>query len=261
MSRAEGAPRIAERVAAVDWERAAAELDAVGHARIPGLLRAQECSALAALWDDAARFRKRVDLAQHRFGEGGAYQYFAYPLPDLVAELRRALYGPLARIANAWRARLEPSAVAQRRPRGSQDAGRRTAARFPPTLERFLAHCRRQGQTRPTPLLLRYGAGGYNRLHQDLYGAVSFPLQATVLLSRPGRDFMGGEFLLLEQRPREQARAEAVSLEQGEAIVFPNHARPVRGRRGWGRVQVRHGVARVRSGDRATLGLIFHDAR
>jgi hypothetical protein len=260
MSRAEGAPGIAERVAAVDWERAAVELDAVGHARIPALLRAEECSALAALWDDASRFRKRVDLAQHRFGEGGAYQYFAYPLPDLVAELRRALYGPLARIANAWRARLEPSALAPRAG-GARDAGRGSAARFPPTLEGFLARCRRQGQTRPTPLLLRYGAGGYNRLHQDLYGAVAFPLQATVLLSRPGRDFEGGEFLLLEQRPREQARAEAVSLEQGEAIVFPNHARPVQGRRGWQRVQVRHGIARVRSGDRATLGIIFHDAR
>jgi hypothetical protein len=214
----------------------------VGHARIPGFLRVEECLALAALWDEPARFRKRVDLARHRFGDGGEYQYFAYPLPEAVAELRGALYAALAPIANAWRQRL-----------GS-------AERFPPGLERFLARCRRERQSRPTPLLLRYGAGGYNRLHQDLYGKVAFPLQVAFLLSRPRRDFEGGEFLLLEQRPREQARVEVLALEQGEAIVFPNRERPSRGPRGDRRVQVRHGIARLHAGRRATLGIIFHDA-
>jgi hypothetical protein len=237
------APSLAERVAAVDWERVARDLDAVGHARIPGFLRAEECVAVAALWDEPARFRKRVDLARHRFGDGGEYQYFAYPLPDAVGELRRALYAALAPIANAWRRRL-----------GS-------AERFPPDLERFLARCRRERQTRPTPLLLCYGTGGYNRLHQDLYGAVAFPLQAAFLLSRPGRDFRGGEFVLHEQRPREQARVEVVALGQGEAVVFPNRERPAPGPRGDRRVQVRHGVARLHSGRRATLGIIFHDAQ
>jgi len=243
MSRAAAAPGIALRVDRIDWERAAAELDATGHARLPGLLREDECHALAALWDEPARFRKRVDLAQHRFGGGGAYQYFAYPLPEAVALLRRALYAPLARIANGWQERLG------------------TALRFPPTHERFLARCRRERQTRPTPLLLRYGPDGFNRLHQDVYGAVAFPLQVAFLLSRAGHDFTGGEFVLVEQRPREQARVEAVALEQGEAVLFPNQVRPAAGRRGHHRVQVRHGVSRVRSGDRVTLGIIFHDAR
>ena len=235
-------PELARRAAAQDWERVAAELDRVGHARLPGLLAAGECRALAALWDDATRFRKRVDLAKHRFGDVGEYQYFAYPLPEPVDALRRALYAPLARIANAWQRRLG------------------AAGSFPASLGAFLARCRREGQTRPTPLLLRYAAGGYNRLHQDLYGAVAFPLQVAFLLSRPQRDFRGGEFLLLEQRPREQARVEVVALEQGEAIVFPNRERPQRGPHGDRRVRVRHGVARVRSGQRTTLGIIFHDA-
>jgi uncharacterized protein len=243
MTRALPASEIALRVGRVDWERAAAELDAHGHARVPGLLDEGECRALAALWDEPARFRKRIDLAQHRFGGGGAYQYFAYPLPGPVEALRRALYPPLARIANAWQERLG------------------AAPGFPPTHERFLARCRRERQTRPTPLLLRYGRDGYNRMHQDVYGAVAFPLQVAFLLSRPGRDFRGGEFVLVEQRPREQARVEAIDLEQGEAVVFPNQARPVAGRRGSHRVQVRHGVSRVRDGDRVTLGVIFHDAR
>ena len=242
MSRA-AQPSLAKRVAAADWERVASELDALGHARIPRFLGGEECEALSALWDEPARFRKRVDLAQHRFGDVGEYQYFAYPLPDVVDSLRRAFYAPLARIANAWRERL-----------GAPE-------RFPPSLERFLARCRREGQTRPTPLLLRYAAGGYNRLHQDLYGAVAFPLQVAFLLSRPGREFGGGEFLLLEQRPREQARVEVLALEQGEAIVFPNRERPARGPRGDRRVQVRHGVARLRSGRRTALGIIFHDAK
>ena len=236
-------PGFALRTAALDWERVAAELDAVGHARLPGFLTDPECRTLAALWDDAERFRKRVDLAQHRFGDVGEYQYFAYPLPEPVDAIRHAFYPPLARIANAWCERL-----------GSRE-------RHPASLAGFLARCRRAEQTRPTPLLLRYAAGGYNRLHQDLYGAVAFPLQLAFLLSRPERDFSGGEFLLLEQRPREQARVEVVALAQGEAIVFPNRERPVRGPRGDRRVQVRHGVARIRSGHRTTLGIIFHDAK
>lgn len=228
---------------APDWERVAAELDAGGFARLPGRLAPAECRALAELWDEAPRFRKRVDLARQRFGDEGEYQYFAYPLPEPVAALRRALYPPLARIANAWQARLQ------------------RAERFPTSLDAFLAHCRREEQTRPTPLLLRYRTGGYNRLHQDLYGAVAFPLQVVFLLSRPGWDFTGGEFLLLEQRPREQARVEVIVLAQGEGVVFPNRERPVRGPRGDRRVQVRHGVARVLSGHRATLGILFHDAK
>jgi hypothetical protein len=243
MSHAAAAPGIAERLDRIDWDRVATALDATGHARVPELLDDDACRALAALWDEPARFRKRIDLAQHRFGAGGSYQYFAYPLPAAVAALRGALYAPLARIANGWQARL-----------GS-------AQRFPPTLERFLARCRREGQARPTPLLLRYGAGGYNRLHQDVYGAVAFPLQVAILLSRPGRGFRGGEFVLVEQRPREQARVEAVALEQGEAVIFPNQVRPAEGPRGHHRVQVRHGVSRVHAGDRTTLGIIFHDAR
>jgi len=233
---------LTRRAARVDWERVATQLDAIGHARLPGFLDARECHALAELWSDAKRFRKRVDLARHRFGDEGEYQYFAYPLPETVDSLRRTLYPPLARIANAWSERL-----------GSPE-------RHPATLEDFLARCHREGQTRPTPLLLRYAAGGYNRLHQDLYGAIAFPLQVAVLLSRPERDFSGGEFLLLEQRPREQARVEVVALAQGEAIVFPNRERPVRGPRGDRRVNVRHGVARIHAGQRATLGIIFHDA-
>lgn len=235
-------PELATRAAALDWERVAAELDDIGHARVPGFLSAGECRALAALWGDAERFRKRVDLAQHRFGDVGEYQYFAYPLPDPVEALRHALYGPLARIANAWRERLG----------GGEH--------YPASLDAFLARCRREQQTRPTPLLLRYAAGGYNRLHQDLYGPVAFPLQVALLLSRPERDFSGGEFVLLEQRPREQARVEVVALAQGEAIVFPNRERPVRGPHGDRRVQVRHGVARLHTGRRTTLGIIFHDA-
>ncbi len=234
---------LSERVGAVDWGRVEAELDAVGHARIPGFLRAEEYLSLAAMWDEAARFRQRIDLAKHRFGDVGEYQYFAYPLPEGVDALRHGFYAPLARIANAWRARLASS------------------ERFPPALDRFLARCRSEQQARPTPLLLRYRAGGYNRLHQDLYGAVAFPLQVAFLLSQPGREFRGGEFLLLEQRAREQARVEVVALTQGEAVVFPNRERPDRGPRGERRVLVRHGVARLHAGQRTTLGIIFHDAK
>ncbi len=236
------ADRIRARVAAIDWPRVAAALDEEGHARLPGLLTAPECRELCALYGDEERFRKRVDLGRHRFGVG-EYRYFARPLPPLVDALRTHLYAPLARIANGWLERL-----------GSDE-------RFPATLARFVVHCREHEQTRPTPLLLRYQAGGCNRLHQDDYGEVVFPLQLTCMLSRPERDFTGGEFLLVEQRPRQQSLGEAIALACGEGIVFPCRERPVSGARGPYRAQLRHGVSRVRSGERTTLGIIFHDAK
>ena len=229
------------RLSGFDWKRLTRELDESGYARLPGLLGPSECHQLAALYGEARRFRKRVVMEQHRFG-AGEYQYFGYPLPPLVRTLRAGLYARLAPIANDWRSRL-----------GSRE-------RYPASLEGFLTHCRQHAQTRPTPLLLHYRAGGYNRLHQDLYGAVAFPLQFTCLLSKPGADFTGGEFLLVEQRPRMQSRGEAIALEQGEAIVFPTRERPVSGPRGVSRAQMRHGVSVVRSGERTTLGIIFHDA-
>ncbi len=229
------------RVSGIDWEKLAGELDATGYARLPGLLRPSECRELAALYGEPRRFRKRIVMEQHRFG-AGEYQYFQYPLPRLVGTLRAGLYAGLAPIANAWSARLG------------------WKLRYPDSLEDFLARCREHSQTRPTPLLLHYRAGGYNRLHQDLYGAVAFPLQFTCLLSKPGADFAGGEFLLLEQRPRMQSRGEAIALAQGEAILFATRERPVSGPRGFSRAQMRHGVSVVRSGEPTTLGIIFHDA-
>lgn len=235
----------------IDWETAASEIDAVGHARLPGVLGARECASLERLYGDEARFRSFIEMRAHRFGEG-AYRYFANPLPPLVRLLRQALYPPLAAIANRWQERL-----------GSD-------ARFPSRLEDFLATCAAAGQTRPTPLLLRYAQGGFNNLHQDRYGDVAFPLQVTVLLSRSAgdaqrdgkpSDFTGGEFLLVEQRPRQQSRGEAIALARGEAVVFPNTERPVPGARRPYRASVRHGVSRLHSGRRVTLGLIFHDAR
>lgn len=226
-----------------DWRAVAAELDAWGRARLPGLLDAAECDALRALYPQRRRFRTFVDLARQRFGAGGDYRYFARPLPRLVQALRSGLYARLAPLANAWQARL----------------GR--AERFPPRLDAFLARCRAAGQTRPTPLLLRYEADGYNCLHQDLYGEVAFPLQVVCLLSRPVRDFEGGELLLVEQRPRQQSRGEALVLAQGEAVVFANAERPVDGARGTFRARMRHGVSRVHAGERTTLGILFHDAR
>jgi hypothetical protein len=231
----------APRLSRFDWRDLARRLDQDGYARLPGLLGPAECGELAALYGEARRFRKRIVMEQHRFG-AGEYQYFAHPLPPLVRRLRSDLYARLAPIANAW---------------GSRSGSRE---RYPGTHEKFLAHCRKRGQSRPTPLLLHYRAGGYNRLHQDLYGAVAFPLQLTCLLSKPGEDFTGGEFLLLEQRPRMQSRGEAIALAQGEAIVFPTRERPVPGPRGFSRAQMRHGVSVVRSGERTTLGIIFHDA-
>lgn len=221
-------------------EALADALNRDGHATLP-LLDAPTCRALAALYQDDSRFRSRVVMQRHNFGRG-EYKYLAYPLPEPVARLRAALYPALARTANAWREALGET------------------GRFPTTLEAFLAQCHAAGQTRPTPLLLRYEAGDYNCLHQDLYGELVFPLQLTVLLSEPGVDFTGGEFVLVEQRPRAQSRADVVALAQGEAVVFPVRHRPVAGTRGHYRVTVRHGVSAVRSGVRQTLGIIFHDA-
>lgn len=216
-------------------------LDAHGHAVLPRLLDARQCAELAATYDDDARFRSRVVMARHGFGRG-EYRYFAYPLPEPVARLRATLYPALAAIANRW----------------AQALG--SATRYPATLDAFLARCRDAGQSRPTPLLLRYGAGDYNCLHQDLYGEHVFPLQVAILLAEPGVDFDGGELVLTEQRPRMQSRVSVVPLKQGDAVVFAVNERPVAGSRGLYRVRMRHGVSTVRSGTRHTLGIIFHDA-
>jgi hypothetical protein len=216
-------------------------LDERGFAQLPALLNAGECADLARLYDDPRLFRNRIVMSRHGFGRG-EYQYFAYPLPARVAELRAKLYTRVAPLANRWQELM----------------GR--DARFPDTHEEFLARCHSGGQTRPTPLLLRYGAGDYNCLHQDLYGEHVFPLQMAVLLSRPGKDFTGGEFVLTEQRPRQQSRVEVVPLCQGDAVVFAVNERPVQGSRGHYRVKMRHGVSRVNSGQRHTLGIILHDA-
>jgi len=231
----------ADRVGALDWRCVAIDLDAQGCALMEGLLTPEECRALAALYADDAIFRSRVVMARHGFGQG-EYKYFAYPLPALIAELRTALYPRLAPIANRWNERMG------------------VALRYPPEHAAFLELCHEAGQRRPTPLLLQYGPGDYNCLHQDLYGELAFPLQASVLLSQPGQDFTGGEFVLTEQRPRMQSRPEVVPLRQGDAVVFAVHHRPVQGTRGTYRVNMRHGVSRLRSGQRHTLGVIFHDA-
>jgi len=218
----------------------AAELADQGYATRP-LLAPDLCSALASLYDNDDHFRKRIVMEQHAYGRG-EYKYFRYPLPDRIAALRTTLYPVLAGVANAWRKALnEP-------------------ADFPDTLEAYLAQCHAAGQTRPTPLLLRYGAGGFNCLHQDLYGSLVFPLQVAVLLDEPGQDFTGGEFVMVEQRPRAQSRPMVVPLRQGEAVIFPVHHRPGIGARGTHRLTMRHGVSRIHSGQRHTLGLIFHDA-
>lgn len=226
----------------VDWTAVRRDLDDLGVARLPAVLSAAECDAAVALYADETRFRKRIVMERLRFG-AGEYQYFADPLPPLVARLRRSAYGPLAAIANEWQRRL----------------GRVPA--FPRSLPAFLRRCHAAGQSKPTPLLLRYEAGGYNRLHQDLYGALAFPLQMTFLLSRPGDDFEGGEMLFLENRPREQSIGTAVALRRGEGVVFAVGDRPIRGARGFRRATLRHGVSRIASGRRFTLGIIFHDAK
>jgi uncharacterized protein len=224
-----------------DWHAIEEALNAHGCAHVPGVLAPDDCAALAAMYADAERFRSRVVMARHGFGRG-EYQYFSYPLPSLVARLREQLYGPLAVIANRWYVAMD------------------LPVRFPTEHAAFLARCHAAGQTRPTPLLLQYDAGDYNCLHQDLYGEHVFPLQAAFLLSRPGADFTGGEFVLTEQRPRMQSRVEVVPLAQGDCVIFPVFHRPVNGTRGIYRVNLRHGVSRVRSGRRHTLGVIFHDA-
>lgn len=232
----------AERIAALDWERIAGELDAQGCAVLGGLVAAADCAALARSYDEDGLFRSRIVMSRHGFGRG-EYKYFDHPLPDIVGALRGALYPPLARIANRWQAALG------------------LATRFPADHAAFLERCHAAGQTKPTPLLLRYGPGDYNSLHQDLYGEHVFPLQLAVLLSEPGRDFTGGEFVLTEQRPRMQSRVEVVPLGRGDGVIFPVHQRPVQGTRGVYRVAMRHGVSRLRSGRRTTLGVIFHDAK
>jgi uncharacterized protein len=234
------ADTIAQRLTRLDWPTIEAALNEQGYATA-ALLTAADCVGLAALWSDERRFRSRVDMARHRFGVG-EYRYFARPLPRLVSILRKALYGHLAPIANRWMEALGES------------------QRYPAGLDAYLALCAAQGQVRPTPLLLRYTAGGYNCLHQDLYGVLAFPLQVTCALSRRSRDYTGGENLLVEQRPRMQSRGDVVALEQGEALVFPTRHRPVVGARGTYRAMVRHGVSRLHTGERVSLGVIFHDA-
>jgi uncharacterized protein len=233
---------IEARLGRFDWDAIERSLWERGYARTPALLTAAECAGLVGLYGDDRRFRSRVDMARHRFGVGD-YKYFAAPLPPLVGGLRRHAYPRLAAVANRWEAALGGD------------------VRYPDDLAGLLARCRRHGQTKPTPLLLHYEAGGYNCLHQDLYGDVVFPLQLTCFLSRPGVDHEGGEFLLVEQRPRAQSRGEVVVPAQGEGVVFTTRHRPLRGARGWLRVNVRHGVSRVHRGSRYTLGVIFHDAR
>ena len=233
---------IAARVDAIDWPQATADLDAQGSTVLKSLLSPQECRALAALYPDDNNFRSRVVMSRHGFGRG-EYKYFSYPLPDLIAGLRPALYTQLCGVANGWNEAMG------------------IAIRYPQNHDAFLKRCHEAGQVRPTPLLLQYGAGDYNCLHQDLYGEHVFPLQVAILLSEPGRDFSGGEFVLTEQRPRMQSRPEVVPLAQGDAVAFAVHVRPVQGTRGFYRVNLRHGVSRIRSGHRHTVGVIFHDAK
>jgi hypothetical protein len=233
---------VAVRVDAIDWAQATTDLDAQGCAILKGLLTPEECAALAAFYPDDKHFRSRIVMGRHGFGRG-EYKYFAYPLPDLIAQLRPELYARLCPVANRWNETMGID------------------IRYPDSHEAFLKRCHDAGQIRPTPLLLQYGEGDYNCLHQDLYGEHVFPLQVAILLSQPGRDFEGGEFVLTEQRPRMQSRPEVVPLAQGDAVAFAVHHRPVQGTRGPYRVNLRHGVSRIRSGHRHTVGVIFHDAK
>jgi uncharacterized protein len=235
----ESAHRRAEKC---DWDRIGSELSASGCAVLQGVLTSHECADIAALYPRDEHFRSHVFMARHSFGKG-EYKYFRYPLPDLVRELRTALYAQIVIFANDWNRRMK------------------LAVQYPNEHADYLKLCHKAGQTRPTPLLLQYTAGDYNCLHQDLYGELAFPLQVTVLLSVPDRDFAGGEFVLTEQRPRMQSRVEVVPLAQGDAVIFAVHNRPVQGAKGVYRVNLRHGVSRVRSGRRHTLGVIFHDAK
>jgi len=232
---------IGARVAALNWTAINSDLDDYGCAATEPLLTPEECAVLAESYDSDQLFRTRIIMARHGFGRG-EYKYFAYPLPQIVAGLREFLYPALAQVANRWNKALGIEAT------------------YPSTHGAYLRRCHADGQSKPTPLLLRYGPGDFNCLHQDIYGENVFPLQVAFLLSEPERDFTGGEFLLTEQRPRMQSRAEVVPLRQGEGVIFPVHHRPVSGTRGIYRVNMRHGVSRLRSGRRHTLGVIFHDA-
>jgi uncharacterized protein len=233
---------LTDRIDALDWTDLRRTLDERGYAVTPSVLGAGGCRDLIALYDDDERFRSIVDMRRHRFGSG-VYKYFDNPLPAPVQQLREALYGPLAEAANDWASRLD----------GGDE-------RYPATLDEFLEICHERGQSRPTPLIFRYREGDFNALHQDVYGDLGFPFQALTVLSRPGRDFTGGEFLLVTQVPRAQSIGEAITLERGQLLLFPNQVRPIEGKRGFYRANVRHGVSRIRSGTRHTLGIIFHDA-
>ncbi|HEY1231868.1 MAG TPA: 2OG-Fe(II) oxygenase [Candidatus Binatia bacterium] len=224
------------------WKAGRSRLDERGFALLPALVQPETCEEIAAYYADERRFRSRVDMARYAFGRG-EYKYFAYPLPKIVQQLRNSIYPELAPLANQWAERLGAD------------------RRYPERLSDFLDECHRAGQKRPTPLLLKYGAGDFNCLHQDLYGDVVFPFQLSVFLSQRGEDFAGGEFILCEQRPRQQSRAEALEPNRGDALVFSVHHRPVRGVRGYYRATLRHGVSTVHSGERYTLGIIFHDAK
>jgi uncharacterized protein len=239
---AAGTKSLDRRVASYDWDAVGAELDGFGCAVLRTLLKPDECGSLAALYPQEQHFRSHIHMARHGFGKG-EYRYFKYPLPALVAELRPALYAHVVPFANAWNERMT------------------IATRYPKAHTDYLAKCHAAGQVRPTPLLLQYGPGDFNCLHQDLYGELAFPLQVTILLSAPNRDFTGGEFVLTERRPRMQSRVEVVALEQGDAVIFAVHNRPVQGSKGAYRVDLRHGVSRLRAGRRHTLGIIFHDAK
>jgi hypothetical protein len=231
-----------ERVKTLDWLRISQELDAQGSAVLERVLSAEECRALGELYTDDSLFRSRVVMARHGFGRG-EYKYFSYPLPEIIQGLRTELYPRLAPVANRWNAAMGID------------------VRYPGSHDEFIQRCHDAGQVRPTPLLLQYGEGDYNCLHQDLYGEHVFPIQVAILLSEPGKDFTGGEFVLTEQRPRMQSRPEVVPLRQGDAVAFAVHHRPVQGTRGTYRVNLRHGVSRLRSGHRHTVGIIFHDAQ
>ena len=232
---------IGDRIATLDWDRIERDLDAHGYATTGRILRAAECAQLIALYPNRDRFRSRVVMERHSYGVG-EYKYFARPMPPLVEDLCVAMYPKLAPTANLWADRM------------------RSSTSYPASLAEFLKVCAAHGQTRPTPLILRYEHGGYNCLHQDLYGEVAFPLQFTCALSRRGRDFEGGELLLVEQRPRAQSRGEAIALDIGEGIIFANRYRPAAGPKGFHRVNLRHGVSTVKSGVRYAMGVIFHDA-
>lgn len=235
-------PDISTRLGRLDWQAIEQDLWEFGYAKTSALLTARECAEFIEIYHDDTRFRSRIDMARYRFGVG-EYKYFSEPLPPLVQALRTHAYPPLAVIANRWMESLG------------------TDERYPTDLPTFLTHCQQHGQTKPTPLLLHYAAGGYNCLHQDLYGAVAFPLQLACFLNRPDHDYTGGAFLLVEQRPRAQSRGEAIFPAQGESIIFPTRYRPVAGKRSYYRTTIRHGVSRVTSGRRYTLGIIFHNAQ